>query len=268
VNWKGQAWLSREQLAERHKLVWRDDLGLTGIGLDPDFAIASALYWCLTGTAACSGIAFRSQAVKRSRKSARSAVSRQLRFPIPITTALSPTGARRLGEVPIYLHGDDAQWVTRPHKAIVPWSGDNLALSDGVTLLRTGGHFAGGTILHWRAGAEGRGALLTGDVAMVAADRRSLSFMYSYPNYIPLNAAAVQRIAQAVAPLRVRSHLWRMVGQEHCDRRQGGVSTSRSGAISMRSRADGAGLSFCTLATWMVSLYLGFREPTCRLSPP
>jgi hypothetical protein len=36
---------------------------------------------------------------------------------------------------------------------------------------------------------------------MVAMDRRSLSFMYSYPNYIPLNAAAVQRISHAVAPL-------------------------------------------------------------------
>lgn len=43
--------------------------------------------------------------------------------------------------------------------------------------------------------------MLTGDVAMVAMDRRSLSFMYSYPNYIPLNAAAVNRIARAVAPL-------------------------------------------------------------------
>ena len=37
---------------------------------------------------------------------------------------------------------------------------------------------------------------------MVAMDRRSLSFMYSYPNYIPLNAASVRRIARAVEPLR------------------------------------------------------------------
>jgi hypothetical protein len=44
--------------------------------------------------------------------------------------------------------------------------------------------------------------LLTGDVAMVAMDRRSVSFMYSFPNYIPLNAAAVRRIARAVEPLR------------------------------------------------------------------
>ena len=55
--------------------------------------------------------------------------------------------------------------------------------------------------MHWRAGAQGKGALLTGDVAMVAMDRRSLSFMYSFPNYIPLNAASVRRIASAVEPL-------------------------------------------------------------------
>jgi hypothetical protein len=56
-------------------------------------------------------------------------------------------------------------------------------------------------VLHWRAGADGRGALLTGDVATVAMDRRHVSFMYSYPNYVPLNAASVRRIAAAVAPL-------------------------------------------------------------------
>ena len=83
----------------------------------------------------------------------------------------------------------------------MPWTGDSHRISDGIVLVRTGGHFAGGTILHWRAGAEGRGALLTGDVAMVAMDRRSLSFMYSFPNYIPLNAKSVQAIARAVAPL-------------------------------------------------------------------
>jgi hypothetical protein len=55
--------------------------------------------------------------------------------------------------------------------------------------------------MHWRSGADGRGALLTGDVATVAMDRRSLSFMYSYPNYIPMNAASVRGIARAVAPL-------------------------------------------------------------------
>jgi hypothetical protein len=41
---------------------------------------------------------------------------------------------------------------------------------------------------------------LAGDVAQVAMDRRHVSFMYSYPNYMPLNAATVRRIAEAIAP--------------------------------------------------------------------
>jgi hypothetical protein len=69
-----------------------------------------------------------------------------------------------------------------------------------MVLLRTGGHFPGATMLHWARGAEGKGALLTGDIAQVGMDRRFVSFMYSYPNYIPLNAASVLRIANAVAP--------------------------------------------------------------------
>ncbi|MDU6729641.1 MAG: MBL fold metallo-hydrolase, partial [Bradyrhizobium sp.] len=34
-----------------------------------------------------------------------------------------------------------------------------------------------------------------------AMDRRHVSFMYSYPNYIPLGAAAVRRIAATIGPL-------------------------------------------------------------------
>jgi hypothetical protein len=103
--------------------------------------------------------------------------------------------------VPVYLHADDRQWVTRPHASIVHWTGDSHRISDDVLLLRTGGHFAGATMLYQASGANGRGALLTGDIAQVTMDRRFVSFMYSYPNYMPLNAAAVRRIAAAVEPL-------------------------------------------------------------------
>jgi hypothetical protein len=71
-----------------------------------------------------------------------------------------------------------------------------------MSLVRCGGHFEGGTVLHWPAGAEGRGALLTGDILQVCADRRHVSFMYSYPNYIPLSGPAVRRVVAAVAPFR------------------------------------------------------------------
>lgn len=104
------------------------------------------------------------------------------------------------GDVPVWLHEDDQQWIMRPDDRVCLWSGEARRLHGGLTLIRCGGHFEGGTVLHWPAGARGRGALLSGDVIQVTPDRRSVSFMCSYPNYIPLNAAAVRRIVAAVEP--------------------------------------------------------------------
>jgi glyoxylase-like metal-dependent hydrolase (beta-lactamase superfamily II) len=105
------------------------------------------------------------------------------------------------GGIPIYLHGDDCEWVMRRQSSIVFWRGETRRLSDTLTLIRCGGHFKGGTVLHWTTGAAGKGALLVGDIAMVTMDRARVSFMYSYPNYIPLGPAAVRHIATAIEPL-------------------------------------------------------------------
>ena len=56
-------------------------------------------------------------------------------------------------------------------------------------------------MLLWPDGADGRGALLTGDSISVVQDRRFVSFMRSYPNFIPLPRAEVERVAAAVQPL-------------------------------------------------------------------
>src|SRR6266513_2909267 len=101
--------------------------------------------------------------------------------------------------VPVYLHEADRQCVMRPSERITFWSGETLSLQDDVTLIRLGGHFAGGTVLHWASGAESQGLLLSGDIIQVVADRRWVSFMYSYPNLIPLPAAEVARMRDVVA---------------------------------------------------------------------
>lgn len=101
----------------------------------------------------------------------------------------------------LYLHEADRQWVMRPDAGITFWEGETLALRDGVTLYRLGGHFAGGTVLHWQQGADRRGVLLAGDIIQVVADRQWVSFMYSYPNLLPLPAAEVERIRKRVEPL-------------------------------------------------------------------
>ena len=108
--------------------------------------------------------------------------------------------SRAFGGVPIYLHVEDRSWVQRDDKVIEYWGGDTKDLQPGVTLIRCGGHFAGGTVLHWAQGSGGKGVLLPGDVMQVCPDRKHFSFMYSYPNFIPLNAAAVRRIVNALEP--------------------------------------------------------------------
>jgi hypothetical protein len=85
----------------------------------------------------------------------------------------------------------------RPDAAIEHWEGETLALGHGLTLIRGGGHFPGGTILHR---ADGDGALLTGDIIQVIPDRSHVGFMWSYPNLVPLPVTEVRRMAAVVEP--------------------------------------------------------------------
>jgi hypothetical protein len=110
------------------------------------------------------------------------------------------TWSAAFGDCPVYIHAADAQWVPYRGPGLRLWKGDVVEVLPGVTLINTGGHFEGSTVLHWAAGAEGRGVLLTGDSIIVVADDRWLSFMYSYPNVIPLRDAEVRRIVDAVRP--------------------------------------------------------------------
>jgi len=201
VNWNGQTWLAREQLAERYRLVCRDDLGVPGVSVEPAFAIGQRALFLREADGCvmwdCIPLATE-EAVSHVRALGG---LKAIAVSHPHYYGAVADWSDAFGGVPIYLHGDDRAFVTRPHPAIVPWSGDALQLSNDIRLLRAGGHFAGGTMLHWRTGAEGLGALFVGDVATVTMDRRFVSFMYSYPNYIPLDAAAVRRIAEMVAPL-------------------------------------------------------------------
>jgi len=107
--------------------------------------------------------------------------------------------SRALGGVPIYLHAADRQWVMRADPAVQFWEGDTKPIGRGLTLVRLGGHFDGGTVLHWADWSEGRGVLLSGDILQVVPSGH-VSFMWSYPNLIPLSAAKVQRMAEILEP--------------------------------------------------------------------
>lgn len=103
------------------------------------------------------------------------------------------------GRVPIYIHRFDAECVMRPDPVIQFWDGESKTLFSGLTLIETGGHFDGFQVLYW-PGAAGRSVLLVGDQPYVCADRRWVSFMYSYPNLIPLGSTAIHGIVASLAP--------------------------------------------------------------------
>jgi hypothetical protein len=82
------------------------------------------------------------------------------------------------------------------------WQGETKELLPGVTLIRAGGHYPGGQVLHWAGGCGGKGALLSGDIVQVVADNKSVSFMWSFPNFIPLSGPRVEGVVDALKPYR------------------------------------------------------------------
>jgi len=107
--------------------------------------------------------------------------------------------SRALGNVPIHLHAEDRQWVSRTDTVVQHWDGDSTSIGPGLTLVRLGGHFDGGTVFHWADWDDGRGVLLSGDILQVVPSGH-VSFMWSYPNLIPLSAAKVQKMARTLEP--------------------------------------------------------------------
>lgn len=101
------------------------------------------------------------------------------------------------GEVPVYLNAAGRAWMMRPDPVVQFWEGARLRLHDGITLVHHDG-YAGGTILHWPAGAWGRGTLLTGDVLQVVSGRDRVGFLSSSAGLVPRSAWAVEGFVRAV----------------------------------------------------------------------
>ncbi len=116
-------------------------------------------------------------------------------------------------DAPLLVPEVDLAWVTRPDPAVRPWRG-RQELAPGVTLVQCGGHFEGSSVLHWAAGAGGRGALFTGDTMLVTPGRDRVTFIRSAPNRLPLPRSLVEGILASLAGLaydRIYGGWWEAV---------------------------------------------------------
>jgi glyoxylase-like metal-dependent hydrolase (beta-lactamase superfamily II) len=201
VNYSGQQWTTLDELQLTHRGVVEDEEpGLIGIGMEPSFAIGQrALLVETPGNNVLWDCIPLLDDLLLSLVRAEGGIS-AIAVSHPHFYASMIEWSHALGRVPVYVHAADRQWVMRPDPVVRFWEGETLTLGDGLTLIHCGGHFDGSTVLHWAYGAQGRGALLSSDTLQVVSDRRYVSFMYSYPNFIPLPAFAVRRIVEAVEP--------------------------------------------------------------------
>jgi len=196
-------WTTLAQLRADHRNVFREDNGFVGVGTEPSVGFGqrallvpwqgSNLLWdCVT-------LFDEETATEIERRGglAGIAVSK------PHYHGSMVEWAQRF-DCPIHLHEGDRGWVMREDPRVRYWSGDRHDLGEGLTLVHTGGHFAGAQVLH----VAPRSALLVGDTVVTCLDPDWVSFHLAWAQLpgggkaqlLPLDEYAVRRIAQALRP--------------------------------------------------------------------
>ena len=157
----GQTWTTLGALAAGHFNSYRQyEPGVIGIGTQPPFAIGQrALLVCTpSGNVLWDCIAMLDPATVTLINGLGGLKAIAISHPHFYTTMVE--WSRAFGDVPIHLHAADQRWIMRPDPSIQLWNEETLQLLPDVALIRCGGHFPGGTVLHWAKGAGGRGVLV------------------------------------------------------------------------------------------------------------
>jgi hypothetical protein len=205
----GQSWVSQAELAELASVsvsqLGPEQWGVTadGVGIGQTMqvvrAVEGVLLWDPTGLVDAATVDF-----VRGLGPVLAIVASH-----PHMYGAQVAWSHALDGAPVLVNDADAAWLQRRDAVIAPWSG-SLELATGLELRTLGGHFPGSAIAHW-AGVDGKGIVLAGDTVMVNADRRTVSFLRSYPNRIPLSGGAVARIAASIDDLRFEQ-IWSNFG--------------------------------------------------------
>lgn len=196
----GQQWTTLGQLRKSHMATFRREGELIGIGTSPAFGIGQRALLLRTpaGNLLWDCVSLIDEAMVEIINALGGLKAIAISHPHYYTTMIDWSAA--FGDIPVYLHAADKKWIMRFAPCLRLWDEDSKQILAGLTLIRVGGHFEGGTVLHWAQGASDKGALLSGDLLQVTLDRKFVSFMWSYPNYIPLGEKAVRAISKRLEP--------------------------------------------------------------------
>jgi len=196
-----QSWTTLDSLAKRHMNAWRElEPNLISLTTQPAFGIGQRAQLLRTpqGNILWDCIALVDRATVELINGLGGLTCIAISHPHYYTTMADWSAA--FGGIPIHLHAADRKWIMRDDPAVALWQGETKEIAPGVTLIRAGGHYPGGTVLHWAAGCGGKGALLSGDIVQVVQDNKSVSFMWSFPNFIPLSGPRVEGVVNSLKP--------------------------------------------------------------------
>ncbi|MBO9594912.1 MAG: MBL fold metallo-hydrolase [Niabella sp.] len=188
INPQGQSWTTLKQINRTHKnIIDKIADGLYAIYTTPSFAIGQRAHLLKTphGNILWDCIANLDATTIELISQLGGIQKIAISHPHYYTTMADWS---RAFQAPVWIHQRDADWIPRRDFELQLWEGLKKELLPGVTLINSAGHFDGGTVLHYDR------FLLPGDVIQVAPDLKTVSFMYSYPNYIPLNKKSILHI--------------------------------------------------------------------------
>jgi hypothetical protein len=203
VGWEGQQWTTLEEMIGKYQNKFEEqEPGVTSIITEPKFAIGQRAYLIQTpeGNILWDCVSLLDDLTIRRVKSLGGLSAMAVSHPHYHTTMVDWSHA--FDNAPIYLHEACRKWVMRPDENIQFWAGERKQLLGNPMLINTPGHFSGFQVLHSPAHGEGRGALFAGDQPRPCMDRRWVSFMFSYPNFIPLGPQVIAGIVQRLERFR------------------------------------------------------------------
>ncbi|HEX2533450.1 MAG TPA: MBL fold metallo-hydrolase [Chitinophagaceae bacterium] len=195
----GQRWTSLPELAEKHRnILERITPEVWAVYTTPAFAIGQRAHLVRTaaGNLLWDCISLFDRSTKELIDGLGGLRAIALSHPHYLSTILEWSAA--FGNIPVYIQALDSDWLGRMGPAVQLWEGDRLPLWEGLQVIRCGGHFPGASVLYDPRGA---GTLFGGDTIQVAPNEQTVSFMYSYPNMIPLPAPAVRTVGESVSGL-------------------------------------------------------------------
>ncbi len=188
---RGQTWTTLEALSQSHMNALARISSRALSASAPVSRSASARCCCKRRAAMCCGIASRRSMPRPSPRSRRSAGCKAIAISHPHFYTTMVEWAKAF-DCPVYVHAADKEWIMRPDPAIQHVGRRNARIMgrrDADPLRRS---FRGGSGAALAGREQPRGIVCSGDILTVATDRKWLSFMRSYPNFIPLSAREVE----------------------------------------------------------------------------